>query len=675
MKADLDRFATHLKRRHPNRSTTKHYVSDLNIFARFVKHKPTRQVTVGDIDAFVETQSNQQMKPATINRRLAAISSFFQFLIVAAEDDDWRNPVFWRRHSVCQGHHLPRDAKDDVVEKLWAAIDDPRDQTMAALMLKAGLRVGEVVLLNVTAVEGPGRDRLARLKVCGKGDKERVVWLTPQTWLTLHYWLQIRPESQSQALFLNQHKRRLSVSGVQYRLKQYCQQAGIELTCHQLRHTFARRLAEQEMPIESLAKLMGHNDLHTTQGYIDGANLTVKDDFLTAIEKLDAVSGEVKAEVSPTLPFQPTIPDKRPNTQEIMEKISHYGADLPDWLRPALEKHTRRRLARWTAQQVEKRARYHHSVLSRICHWLVGERNWRQLADLKRVDLVAYVHARQEAGLKPGSIKAELTLFRGFWRDLLEQEIVTNGAVLQVHAPAPTEHLPRYLTGDEFQRLEAVIQAETNANGTHGLFNRAWFYLLAHGGLRISEALNLRLGDCDFHQNRLRICSGKGDRDRVIPMTPFLKQTLIDYLIVRQTVETDHLLIVHGRPALYNLVRGRLLKFGKQANIPDISLHRLRHTLATFLINEGMPIVSLQKFLGHKDINETLIYAKVHNATVREQFAAAMKQIEAIAKTTVPAPPMEEAMVETPSLPDGSLTNQPVFSTEKENVSLFTDSV
>jgi len=87
-----------------------------------------------------------------------------------------------------------------------------------------------------------------------------------------------------------------------------------------------------------------------------------------------------------------------------------------------------------------------------------------------------------------------------------------------------------------------------------------------------------------------------------------------------------------------------------------------------------MPIVSLQKFLGHKDINETLIYAKVHNATVRDQFAAAMKQIEAIAKTA-PAPLIEEAMVETPSLPDGSLTSQPTFSTEKENVSLFTDSV
>jgi site-specific recombinase XerD len=61
------------------------------------------------------------------------------------------------------------------------------------------------------------------------------------------------------------------VAGVQYRLKQYCQKAGVQLTCHQRRHTFARRLVEHGMPVDSLAKLLGHTDLQTTQRYIDGA--------------------------------------------------------------------------------------------------------------------------------------------------------------------------------------------------------------------------------------------------------------------------------------------------------------------------------------------------------------------------------------------------------------------
>ena len=64
--------------------------------------------------------------------------------------------------------------------------------------------------------------------------------------------------------------------------------------------------------------------------------------------------------------------------------------------------------------------------------------------------------------------------------------------------------------------------------------------------------------------------------------------------------------------------------------------HRLRHTLATFLINQGMPITSLQKFLGHQDINKTLIYARVYDETVQAQFASAMAQIERIVVTDWP---------------------------------------
>lgn len=654
MKTDLDRFMRHLERRHPNRSTKKHYTSDLNIFAQFVGDKSARDIKVKDIDAFVADQSQQQLQPATINRRLAAISSFFQFLIFEAEDDGWRNPVFWKRHSIRCGHHLPRDVKDETAEALWATIDNPRDQAMVALMLKAGLRVGEVVALDVTAVEAPGLDRLARLRVCGKGDKERMVWLTPQTWLSLHYWLQIRPESQSQALFLNQHERRLSVAGVQYRLQQYCQTAGVQVTCHQLRHTFARRLAEQNMPVDSLAKLLGHNDLHTTQRYIEGADLTVRDDFQAAMAELDtwASQTETAGQSTVQLPFKPVLLDERPDPQAMMAKVAHFGAGLPDWLEPELEKHTRRRIAGWTTHQLEKRVGYHYSVLCRICRWLIQERNWQPLDSLKRADLVAYVHGRQEAGLKSSSIKTELTLFRAFWRDLLEQELVTNGAILQVKVPAQADHLPRYLTGDEFSRLVATLHTEPISNRDDVYFNRAWFYLLAHGGLRISEALNLRLGDCDFRHDRLRIRSGKGNRDRVIPITPQLKQVLIDYLVVRESSTTDHLLLVHSEPVLYQLVYRRLQQFGEQAGIPDMSPHRLRHTLATLLINEGMPIVSLQKFLGHQDINQTLIYARVHNGTIRQQFAAAMKQVETIAKAE-PAPIiLKEDLAEAIPLPD-----------------------
>lgn len=652
MKKEIAKYQQYLQQRYPESSTTKHYVSDLGIFSQFIGKKSVREITLKTIDAFIQEQSNQKLKPRTINRRLAAISGFFEFMIAEAEDDRWRNPVRWKRHSIRVGHHLPRDVSDETVAALFGVIDDERDRAIFTLMVKAGLRVGESVALNLENLERPAQDGLARLKVRGKGAKERIVWLTLEAGQQVQHWLQIRAESESQALFLNQHRCRLSVAGVQYRLKQYCQQAGVRVSCHQLRHTYARRLAEQNMPIDSLAKLMGHSNLQTTQGYIDGADPTVRADFLTAIRNLDRwadQNGSPSVQPIVLTSFPHVRPDERPDHGAVLAKFSHLGTDLPDWLWTQLYRHTLRRMPGWSTHQVEKRTRYHLSVLCCTCRWLVNERDWVELAGLQRADLMAYVNNRQENGLKASSIGTELALFRTFWRDLLEQELVFNGAILQVKSPAPpTGQLPKYLTGDEFQGLVQVIQLETQPNRSQDWFNQAWFYLLAHGGLRISEALNLRLADCDFSHRRLRIRSGKGDRDRVIPMTPKLVTVLQEYLLVREASPTDHLLLYQRHPVKAKLVSRRLRQFGQQANIEALTPHRLRHTLATLLINGGMPITSLQKFLGHQKINQTLLYARVYDETVRQQFATAMAQIETILVSDWPTP--EAASTENPAL-------------------------
>jgi integrase/recombinase XerD len=266
----------------------------------------------------------------------------------------------------------------------------------------------------------------------------------------------------------------------------------------------------------------------------------------------------------------------------------------------------------------------------------VTEPNWQQLEQLRRVDLVAYVNARQEAGIKPGSIASQLTIFRTFWPDLLAQEKVSNGAVLQVKAPPAGDHLPRYLTPTQFQRLEQVLLTQTQADRAKDRFNLTWFYLFAHAGLRLSEALNLRLADCDLSGRQLRVQSGKGDRDRVIPMSDQLVTVLQNYLMVREPASTDHLLIYKGAAVKGHLLPDRLWVLGQKADIEPMTPHRLRHTIATVLINQGMPITSLQQFLGHQDINKTLIYARVYDETVRNQFASAMAHIEGIAMADWP---------------------------------------
>ena len=152
----------------------------------------------------MDSQLVKQHKPATINRRLAALHTFFEYLASAEPDKAWPNPVNRRRHFVKQGRSLPRDASEAQVNALFAVIDDVRDRALFGLMVGAGLRVGEVVALLLDHLEAPPvAGQLARLRVVGKGRKERIAWVTPYWYEVLTHWLAVRPPAATNHLFLN----------------------------------------------------------------------------------------------------------------------------------------------------------------------------------------------------------------------------------------------------------------------------------------------------------------------------------------------------------------------------------------------------------------------------------------------------------------------------------------
>ena len=179
----VERFIEHIRLRYPSSTTAVHYRSDLEQFMREIEKAP-RGVTGSDVTDFVTSQLMAGRSGATVNRRLATLSSFFDFLVDEAGDDHWVNPVMWRRHRTQSGHHLPRDLPEAVARRFWQAVKvgPMRDQAMIALMLDVGLRVSEVTALRVQDFEStlhPGD--LAALRVQGKGSKERRVWLVPET--------------------------------------------------------------------------------------------------------------------------------------------------------------------------------------------------------------------------------------------------------------------------------------------------------------------------------------------------------------------------------------------------------------------------------------------------------------------------------------------------------------
>jgi site-specific recombinase XerD len=146
---NVQRFARYLQRRFPGRRTATDYICDVRLFIR-VCPKPWREVTMHDMDQFVDQQRQAKRKPATIKRRVAALKTYFDFLAEDSGELHRPNPVRFKRHAGKQPRCLPRDLSDQAVEQVWNTITSPRDRAWFALMLRAGLRVGEVVRLQLT---------------------------------------------------------------------------------------------------------------------------------------------------------------------------------------------------------------------------------------------------------------------------------------------------------------------------------------------------------------------------------------------------------------------------------------------------------------------------------------------------------------------------------------------
>jgi len=153
------------------------------------------------------------------------------------------------------------------------------------LMLRCGLRIGEVACLLLPDLYLD--EDAPRLLVRGKGSRERSVYLSRQAERALRAYLQERPSATSDFVFLSYQLDGLSTTAIHKRLMRYRQMAGIHLTAHQLRHSFATDLLNADAPVTSIQKLLGHRWLETTQVYVQANDRQVCDDFYAACSRLE----------------------------------------------------------------------------------------------------------------------------------------------------------------------------------------------------------------------------------------------------------------------------------------------------------------------------------------------------------------------------------------------------
>ena len=225
--------------------------------------KGVKYIDTEDIRSYLtEYQARKQSSKVTIDNIRRILSSFFSWL----EDEDYilKSPVR-RIHKVKTGTSIKETYTDEALELMRDNCTELRDLAIIDMLASTGMRVGEMVLLNRGDIDFHERECV----VFGKGDKERIVYFDARTKIHLQNYLDSRDDD-NPALFVSLQKpyRRLQISGIEVRLRQYGKLLGItKVHPHKFRRTLATMAIDKGMPIEQLQQLLGHRRIDTTLQY------------------------------------------------------------------------------------------------------------------------------------------------------------------------------------------------------------------------------------------------------------------------------------------------------------------------------------------------------------------------------------------------------------------------
>jgi integrase/recombinase XerD len=222
-----------------------------------------RKITTEEIRIYLsEYQKNSNCSNVTIDNIRRNISSFFSWM----EEEDYilKSPMR-RIHKIKTKTVVKNTISDESIEKLRDNCKGIRDLAMIDLLYSTGIRVGELVNLNVDDIDLEGRECV----VYGKGDKERRVYFDAKAKVHLKEYIETRNDNNS-ALFvtLDAPHDRLKISGVEIRLRELGRSLSLDrIHPHKFRRTMATRAIDKGMPIEQVQKILGHSQIDTTMQY------------------------------------------------------------------------------------------------------------------------------------------------------------------------------------------------------------------------------------------------------------------------------------------------------------------------------------------------------------------------------------------------------------------------
>jgi site-specific recombinase XerD len=256
------------------------------------------------------------------------------------------------------------------------------------------------------------------------------------------------------------------------------------------------------------------------------------------------------------------------------------------------------------------------NILDHFLRWLTVP-----LSEVTRKEIGMYVDDLLRKRRTPKTITCHLQTIRLFFDYLINEEeipIVNPVTRISLRLPKP---LPRHLKDDQVTRLLAVIT---------DVRDRAMFMLMLRCGLRVQEVADLTIDAVDYQRKQIFVSKGKGSKDRMVYVSEDARSALLAYLSKRSPKGKSLFLVqkgtMRGQPISVRGIQKRMESYARKSKL-NVSCHRLRHTMATQLLNADADLATIQDLLGHEQITTTQRYCWVANLKVQRDYYKAMELV------------------------------------------------
>lgn len=290
-KEHLYLYALDMYRRNCKLSAIMHCTRSVGMFLQFLKDRRRTQieaVTRADLEAFVEHEQDRGLKPLSVRTYLERVYAFLHFLI---EEEVVSPEVVLRRIRLRLPQQLPRAMEPDDVTELLSVIGKRRDRAMVLVLLRTGMRIGELLETRVSDINF--KEHTITIWQGMKNRRGRVVYFSGDVLCALRAWLS-RRDATKPLLFYGQGRNSLTYQGARVMFKKYLSKAGLShkgYTLHCLRHTYASELLNAGMRLECLQQLLGHDNIEITRRYARLTDKTRKEEYFRAMAKIE--KGEI----------------------------------------------------------------------------------------------------------------------------------------------------------------------------------------------------------------------------------------------------------------------------------------------------------------------------------------------------------------------------------------------